>query len=250
MKNLFITLLAFFALKAVSQERDAFRLGVQWGLHGNDAELTGGMENANAHFYHNSFGGGSLRIEARYDFNHRWALMTGLGFSSYGFEYALSENYSLKSDLGRFSTIRSEIGALEIPLMGFYKFTPNCRNAKWIVGAGLTNNLIGEQNISRNFKEDAEGIKSKNYLTSETKVNGGIYTMLRFSIGRERVFKKGGIFNASMVFNFGGRNMATSKVVYKSDGQDYNHEFTNKGNFAGFRLTYFFRPLAQQATVK
>lgn len=242
MKKLVFAFFTFMSLAVFSQERAAMRLGVQWGFHGNESVLSGGMEEADARFFHNSFGGGSLRIEGRYDFNKRWMLMTGMGFCSYGFEYALSENYSLKNEKNRFSTIRSEVGALEIPLMGFYKFNPNCRNKRWVVGLGLVNNLIGAQQISKQFKEDPEGNGQVRYLNSETKVNEGIYTMLRFSIGREKVFERGAIFNASMVFNTGFRNIATSNVVYTINGKEYNHEFKNNGNFIGLRFSYFFRP--------
>lgn len=250
MKKLLLIIFAFAGLTVVSQENETLRFGVQWGFHGNESNLTGGMDNANARFFNNSFGGGSIKIEGRYDFDKHWMLMTGFGFSSYGFEYALAENHSLKmkNDEKRFSVIRSEIGALEIPLEGFYKFNPNCRNARWVLGVGLANNFIGDQNISKKFIEDKEGNGQVKYLNSETRVKGGVYTMLRFTVGREKIFKRGGIFNASMVFNAGFRNMAISKVVYTIDGQEYNHEFTNNGNFVGFRFGYYFRPFKREGS--
>jgi len=66
--------------------------------------------------------------------------------------------------------------------------------------------------------------------------------MLRFAIGREKIFKKGGILNCCLLFNCGLKNIAYSTVNYAVDGQNYTHDFKTKGNFCGLRLSYYFRP--------
>ncbi|MBA2610362.1 MAG: hypothetical protein H0U95_00220 [Bacteroidetes bacterium] len=174
----------------------------------------------------------------------------GLGFNTFGFQYALAENYSLYSPKSHFSGIKSEFTALDLPLMIYYKFNPNCNNAKWLIGGGFSQNFTGAQTLTRNFQVANDGTTNSNYLNSISSTNGGAYTMLRFSVAREKVFKKGSILNASLIFNAGLRQLAKSTVNYTVDGVNYTHDFTTKGNFAGFRLTYFFRPLKAKPTAR
>jgi hypothetical protein len=134
--------------------------------------------------------------------------------------------------------------------MIFYKFDPNCKNAKWLIGGGFSQNFVGAQTINKNFQVANDGSTNSNYLNSISSANGGTYTMLRFAIAREKIYKRGNILNASFIVNAGFRQLAKSTVSYTVDGQNYNHEFTTNGNFAGFRLTYFFRPLKTNSSVK
>ncbi|MDO8999565.1 MAG: hypothetical protein Q7W45_07360 [Bacteroidota bacterium] len=250
MKKLIQFVFTFIALTGFSQEIDTWRIGVQWGFHGNRAEFSGGMPNANARFHQNKFDGGAFNVEARYDLDKHWMGTIGLGINSFGFQYALAENYSLYHPKNHFSGIKSDFTALDVPLMIFYKFNPNCKNAKWLVGLGVSQNFVGTQTISRNFEVANDGSTNSNYLNSISSTNGGAYTMLRFAIAREKVFKRGNILNASFLFNAGFRQLAKSTVNYTVDGQNYTHDFTTNGNFAGFRLTYFFRPLQSKPTAK
>jgi hypothetical protein len=66
--------------------------------------------------------------------------------------------------------------------------------------------------------------------------------MVRFVIGKEKIFKKGGILHAAWIFNVGLNDKAKATVNYTLDNTNYQHEFTNKGNFVGFRIAYFFKP--------
>lgn len=241
MKNILFLILSIFSINIFSQETTGFRLGVQWGFQGNRSYYSGGMETANARFQHNSFGGSALMINARYDLNQHWMLQSGLGFNTFGFDFALSENYSLLHQENRFSSIKSEFAALEIPLMGFYKFNPNCKNKKWLIGLGLVHSFIGAQSIAKNYSEAQDGSSNSNYLRSESKTKEGHSMALRFAIARERVFKRGSILNASLLFNTGFNRIAKASVVYTIDSKEYTHQFSNKGNFVGFRLTYYFK---------
>lgn len=242
MKNLLFFLLSLGAASGFSQQNKTWSLGVQWGFQGNRSVLSGGTETANARFQHNSFGGGALSLQARYDFNTRWMLSTGFGFSSFGYEFALANNYSLKNKDRQYSTIRSEFGALELPTLLFYKFKPNCKNSKWLVGAGFVRSLSGSQTTSKVLNYDSEGTTNGTYISSEASSKGGLNTMLRFSIAREKMFKRGNLLQAGFLFNIGLKEISHAKVMYKVDGQEYQHELSNKGNFVGFRLAYFFKP--------
>jgi hypothetical protein len=68
--------------------------------------------------------------------------------------------------------------------------------------------------------------------------------MVRFVVAREHVFKKGSILHAAWIFNVGFNDKAKAYVNYTLDNTAYNHEFTNRGNFVGFRLAYWFKPIS------
>ncbi|MBA3681793.1 MAG: outer membrane beta-barrel protein [Bacteroidetes bacterium] len=250
MKKLAFTILTFISLVAISQETDAWRFGIQWGTQGTRTQFAGGMENAHARFHQNKFDGAAFNIGIRYDLNKNWMGTIGLGFNTFGFNYALAENYSLYNPKSHFSGIKSEFSALEIPFMVFYKFNPNCKNAKWLIGGGFSQSFAGDQTITGNFQVARDGTTTSNYLNSTSYADGGMYTMLRFAIGREKVFKRGGILNCSLLFNCGLKNLAYSTVNYMIDGQNYTHDFKTNGNFCGLRLTYFFRPLKSKPAAK
>ena len=250
MKKLALSVLTCLSLISFSQENDSWRIGVQWGFQGNKAEYSGGMTNANARFHQNDFDAAAFNVEARYDLNKHWMGIIGLGINTFGFQYSLTENYSLRNPESHFSGIKSEFTALEVPFMVFYKFNPNCKNAKWLIGGGFAHNFIGSQTVTRNFQDATDGSTNSNYLNSVSSASDGAYTMLRFAVGREKIYKRGNILNASLIFNAGFRDIATSKVNYTVDGQTYDHEFKNTGNFVGIRLTYFFRPLGANPSGK
>lgn len=250
MKKTLLSLLVIFGLTGMAQENNTWRIGAQWGLHGNHAQFTGGMEDANARFQQKPFGAGSFQVVGRYDINKRWMLMSGLGFNSFGFEFALAENYSFLRKSPRSSVIKSDFVAFEIPIMGFYKFNPNCRDVKWLIGAGFANNLTGTQTIDRSYSNGTESSPATRYLSSTATSVGGSHIMLRFAVGREKTFKRGGILNATMVFNAGLSNVSTATVNYTVDGQQYTHEFSNNGSYVGLKVAYFFRPIKTKASKK
>ena len=244
MKNAALLLFTLLILSGFSQQDRSWSFGLQCGIQGNGSKLTGGMETANARFRHNSYGSGALDFIVRYDYNKHWMLMSGLGFSSYGFDFALSQNYSLIKDKAeqKLSTLKSQFGTVSIPTMVYYKFNPNCRNVKWLIGAGFAHTLLGGKVVTATFVEGQENNINGNYLNTYASSNGGLSTMFRFSVGREKQFKRGSLLNASFLFNLGLKKIATASVTYVVDGKEYNHEFTNRGNFVGFRLAYFFKP--------
>jgi len=241
MKKIILTFFSILTVAAISQEENTWRLGIQIGSQGNHSKYQSGMQDANARFHQNDFGAGSLNIVGRYDFNRRWMATGGLGLSSYGFEYALAENYSLLRKDKQFTSIKSEFGVIEIPVMGYYKFNMNCKNTRWLVGAGIAQYFNAAQTINKSVSQASDG-NTVNYLSSASKTNGGLPVFFRWSVAREKMYRKGGILNASLLFNFGFTELAKSTVNYTIDNQNYEHTFTNNGNFIGLRLAYFFKP--------
>lgn len=246
MKKLLATSLVCFALISTAQSDKTWSFGAQWGFQGNHASFGGGMEEAHAKFHANSFGGGALNLIARYDENKHWMLMTGLGFNSFGFEYSLTKNYSLRKPEDHYSSVGTQFSSLEIPTLIHYKFNPNCKNGKWVIGAGFVHTLIGAQSEAQVYTKSNEGVLSGEYLSSNSQTTKELSCMFRMTIAREKVFKKGGILNASLVFNLGLKEMARSSVEYRVDQQTYQHEFSNKGNYVGFKLAYFLKPFSRK----
>ncbi len=256
MKKIIISALCILAINGFSQDEKTWRIGVQIGSQNNHSRFTGGMSDANARFNHNTHGAGALNVIWRYDLNKHWMLMTGLGINSFGFQYSLSQNYSL-ANYGKHNNqyvgVQSSFGALEIPAMVFYKFNPNCKNGRWLVGAGFAQTFIGAQTNSNDSWQGGESVAvvpatNDVHLNSTSVAKGGNYWFFRWSVGRERTYKNGGILNASILFNVGFNKIGESTVNYTVDNKDYTHSFTNTGNFVGFRLAYFFKPFHQPYT--
>ena len=242
-KAILSIVLGISSLCLLAQENKTWRLGIQWGTHDNMSKFSGGSPNANARFTQNKYNGGAFDLIARYDYNKNWMAETGLGFNTFGFGYAISENYSFLNLKNRFSSVKTEYTGVQIPFLIFYKFNPNCKNNRWLIGGGFIANFVEGKTVNKFFAKNNDGLTTSNYLSSTSTSNGGGHAMMRFSIGREKIFKRGSFLNASLVFNAGLDAVAKSTVNYTIDGKDYQHEFTNNGNFVGFRLAYFFKPM-------
>lgn len=245
MKKIIVLILAIASLTIQAQEDKTWRIGVQLGMSGNKSKFSGGMTDADARFVHNPFGAAAIDIIARYDFNKRWKIESGLGINALGFEFALAQNYSFVNKSKRYNQVKSNMGTLEIPVMVAYKFNPNCRNSKWFISGGISNVFVGQQKQKHNTDKNSDTPVGNTILSHTTTVNPGAYLNARLMIGKERVFKRGGILSAALIWNVGFSELAKSTVDYTIDGNTYQHEFTNKGSFFGFRLAYYFRPLKQ-----
>ncbi len=246
MKKLILILFVLNSISIFSQENETWRIGAQWGFHGNSSYLTGGDEEANSRFQNNNAGNGAFTLVGRFDFNKHWMLMSGFGFNSYGFEYALTENYSAAKNERNYSVLKSNFSAFEIPIMAHYKFNPNCKNGKWLVGFGFAQSIVFDEKKSAVFEKDAEPNYNSNYLTSTTEAKGGIYGNIRFSIGYEKVYKKGNILNVGLYFNVGFKEIAKSTATYVVDKKSYTHEYGNNGDYVGIKLSYFLKPFAKK----
>ncbi len=242
-KLIILSALALSSFVFKAQENNTWRWGAQIGMQGNQAKFVGGMSNANARFHQNPYGTGALNFNVRYDYNQRWAFTSGIGFSSIGYEFAIAENYSFYNLDKRYTTINSSVGLVEIPVLAIYKFKQNCNNWKWVASGGFVGILYGAQTSDKQFNPNNDGQTSQPYISSTTTTNGGGNLHARFLIGKEKLFKNGSIFNASLIWNAGFNNMATSTVNYTIDGQSYQHKFNNTGNFFGFRFAYYLKPI-------
>jgi hypothetical protein len=240
------SLLAALALAIVSvsaqDESHTWRLGIQGGPQGNHSVFTGGMTEANARFHHNAFGSGALTLMARYDFDRHWMITGGIGLSSFGFEYSIAENYSLLAKNPQNTTIRSEFSVFDMPTLIYYKFNPNCKNVRWLIGGGFAQQLTGAMSLNRSVSQANDGNTSVNYISSTSSTNGGLLLNFRWTVAREKMFRNGSILNASVIFNLGFNKIATSTVNYTIDNQNYTHTFSNNGNFVGLRISYFLKP--------
>lgn len=251
MKKISLLLLSVLVSGGVmAQENKVWRIGAQFGINANEVKFAGGLSGAHARFEYKPHSTADLNFIARYDYNHRWMAQLGLGFNSIGFEYSIAENYSLFNPKGRKnSTITSQFGTFEIPGMLFYKFKPNCKNTRWLVGAGFVAGLTDEQTIHKDFKVSAEG-QSTNYLKSESVTTGDGYWLFRWSIARERMFRNGSILQASLVFSTGFKELAYSKVNYTIDNTVYEHRFSNNGSNISFRLAWYLWPLKRSGSAR
>lgn len=225
-------------------EDKVWRVGIQLGNCASNAKYSGGAQVANARFSQRAFGAPNMNVVARYDVNTHWMLLTGFGLNAIGFGYSISENYSLLSAEKKISDIKTIFPTLEVPFSVFYKFKPNCKGAKWLIGAGMVPTLGAKQYIDQDYSISTEG-SSTNYLSSESVSHGGAYMLGRLSIGREKVYRNGSILQASLLLNMGFNTMATSTVHYTLDNQTYSHTFTNDGSSIGFRLAYFLKPFGK-----
>jgi hypothetical protein len=243
-KTIILLALAINGLLVMAQETNTWRIGVQSGWQLNRSKFSGGMTDANARFHKNPFGAMAFDLIGRYDLNNHWMIQSGLNFNNAGFEFALAENYSFTQHGDRFTKVSSSVPVMEIPVLVSYKFKPNCNNWKWFVTAGVANVFVQQQTINSQVNPAADGPSSSAYLQSTTTANGGNYLNARFMAGKEKVFKTGSILQASFIWSHGFSEIAHATVNYTVDGKSYQHEFSNKGNFVGFRVAYFMRPLS------
>lgn len=248
MKKTLIAILALGSSIVFAQENNTWRWGLQWGAHGNESSFSDGDADANARFHHNAHSSGILNAVVRYDFNNHWMIEGGMGINSIGFNDAIAENYSFIHPGKRFTEVNTKVGLAELPVMISYKFNPNCKNWKWFLSAGGAGVIVSDVQKYNEAIKGNDGPSNVVYLSNTTTSNKGTYLNLRFAVGREKVYQSGRIFNWAFVWNAGFNSLATSKVNYTIDNQAYTHSFTNNGNFFGFRLAYYFKPLNNVST--
>lgn len=250
MKKLMILAAGILTLSANAQENKSWRLGASFGVNGNHSAFSGGMPDANARFHQNQFGVAGMDFIARFDYSNHWMGIAGLGMTSTGYQFALSENYSLLNKSAQFSSIKSDFGKIEMPVMLFYKLNPNCKNSRWLVGGGFVPTWIEGKTSTTSFDKTNEGTTNSNYLTSIASAKGSVYMLMRGSVAREKIFKNGSLLNVALLFNLGFSEMTKATVKYTVDNQNYEHSFTSKGSFIGLRVSYFLRPVAKKTTSK
>jgi len=100
---------------------------------------------------------------------------------------------------------------------------------------------VSGQNIKKEFVNEVEAVNEREFIT-QTQVNNSLFTCLRLSVGVEKTYKNGSILNGSLYANIGFKSIAHSTVSYKLDNTNYQHQFSNNGNFVGLKLAYFLKP--------
>lgn len=230
-----------------AQTTGDWRLGLQTGAYANRSEFSGGMSNAPAEFSHDPFGSGSFDLSLRYDHNRRWAFMSGVGFTAAGFNFTLANDYSLSDDChNRYDMLESSIPVVNVPVMALLKTNNNCRNWRWIFGAGVVNSFAANTRYDNTATFGQESEQNAEYMTVNTRSVSGYHFQTRFLVGREKEFNKGGLLTFMLVCNTGYSEMASATVTYNQDNRLYNHEFTNKGSYCGFSIAYSFRPVGKK----
>jgi hypothetical protein len=244
MKNVFIILLAFVVIHTqnIAQEYRTWRAGVSLGLLSNPYCFDGGMENADARFAHNSFVGGNIELLARYDYTPRVMFSTGLVLAPTGYAFTFAQPYSLRTPQNRFIESQISTGQAEIPLMAFYKSRVDCKQGRWLFGGGFSLLMTGKTTKEVPYEGDCPVLTvTGNYLTTTIQSNGGINGAFKWSVGRERILRKGRILNVSLAGNIGLGIISQAKVEYVVDNQYYMHQFVNRGNYTGIKASYFFQ---------
>ena len=239
-------LLSIFLVEAIAQT--GFRYGVTLGLSGNQSNYSGGSSDANALFQHNDFGKANLGFTARYFFDDHWSVQSGLGVSEIGFEFALAKDYSLLKKDDHFTKNNMGITVMQVPITAIYAFKPNCKNTRWFVGAGISS-MTNFNNFNQSSHATPKGediVNNSNYL--DQTVNAEKFTVINGQLmgGIEKTFKKGNMLQLALITNFGFSNIATSNVTYMVENKKYTHSFSNKGDYSGFMLTYYFKPIGEK----
>jgi Outer membrane protein beta-barrel domain len=222
--------------------------GATLGIAGNQSTYSGGSSDANALFSNNDYGKATLAFTARYFFDKHWSVQSGLGISSIGFNYALAKNYSLMKKDDHFTQNNMSISVMQIPLTAIYAFNPNCKNGRWIVGAGFStmSNFANVNQTSHALPPGADAAGNSLYLDQTISANKFTVLTGQLMAGREKTFKKGGILQFALIANFGFSTIANSTVSYTVDNKLYTHTFSNQGDYCGFTMSYYFKPLGKE----
>lgn len=246
MKKLVLLSALALSLSVSAQENHTWRWGIQWGHQSNKSQWSGGMDNAHARFHENKNPDGAFDLMFRYDHDMHWMATLGMGINTYGFNFGITNNYQFSNMQNRWSGANATFTEFETPILIHYKFNLNCKNSRWVLGGGFVPTITSSKNISDTYVQNNDGVKVASTLNLNAENGNGGSTMVRFVIAREHVFKKGSMLHASWIFNVGLNDKAKATVNYTLDNTVYNHEFTNKGNFVGFRLAYFFKPITHK----
>ncbi|MFI5219787.1 MAG: outer membrane beta-barrel protein [Bacteroidia bacterium] len=252
-KILLIAALIMFSYSVNSQS--PWNIGVMLSAGGNISQFSGGMEQANALFTHSVHPVGQLGVYARYRIAPNWSLQSGFDFSQIGFTYLFAKDYSLLNEMDHNEIMYSATCVSRMPAMIIYNSKLNCRNWRFIAGAGFALNVIDNnwQSSYNDIIECPTGMSEeqmKNYYSEykfeeahATSAANGSFTWL---MGFEKVFKRGNMFSFTFQGNAGFTPLAESTVQYFADGTNYHHTFTNYGTYCSFGISYYFLPVGSK----
>jgi hypothetical protein len=244
-----LTLAVALAVCGTVAAQNGWRVGLTAGSFGNQSVFSGGTSSASALYTHQKYGTGMWGVLFRKQINNHLSFQTGLNFSSLGFQYTMAQDYSLFSPKGHYLVNKTGFGIGSIPATLIWNFNPNCRNWRWFVGGGVSllrhNISVNKTNAVAPSSTEAQqmGMTTSDNLSqtitssSFTTLNGHVL------VGIEKLFKKGSMLSFALYLNRGFSPLATSTVNYTVNGQAYTHIYTNYNNYAGWTVSYYFKPL-------
>ncbi len=252
MKNL-VYLFVIILFSTTVNAQSPWNIGIQIGASGNASKFSGGMSDANALFTNNQYGAGQLAVNFRYRMAERWSFQTGFSFSEFGFEYTLARDYSLTKSCDRYAYLRTGTCMSEIPAVIIYNSKLNCRNYRFVMGAGFGLTAIDNKWESESTvpvsQAEAENNKETN-MTEQTHSLQSTSGNFQILTGVEKVWKRGNMLSLTFNAKFGFNEIATSTVQYVASNKNYTHAFTNNGSGFGFSLCYYFLPLGSKKLSK
>lgn len=244
MKKIIILSFALVTTSALNAQ-SSWSLGVGVSSSANYSHFSGGMTDASALFHHNEHGNGAWNFTARKNLCPHWSFQTGIGFSNIGFDFDLAQDYSLLNRDGQWASTSVSVNTLNIPASIIYNTNLNCRNWRWFIGGGfsaLMSSESGDIETQAYFPDDNSTVVLEQSFHSSafTTINGHLIG------GIEKVFKRQNVLSFGVILNGGANNLATTNVNYIANGKAYNHTFTNRGNYSGFFVSYYFRPVGSR----
>ncbi len=248
MKKIIVAVLVVAAITNATAQGN-WSIGLLTSGSGNHSQFSGGMSDANGRFNSNPFGSGTLGIMGRYYLNKHWSLQSGMNLSQIGFEYTVSNDYSLLKKHDSHSTKNNiGIGIIQVPFTAIFVTKANCSNFRFFVGSGISlMSSFNKVNETKNVvAKGDEGTINNVYVNQSATSNQFIVPTVQFMYGIEKLLKKGGIIQAGFVANLGFTTIASSDVTYSIDNKVYNHSFTNKGDYAGMMLNYYLKPFKKR----
>jgi len=245
MKKLLL-LVSIFLVGFNSYAQNRWNVGLQLAAVGNMSTYSGGMSDANALFTHAPYGAGQFGVYFRYRLNDRFSLQSGFDGTRIGFNYALAKNYSLLNENEHYNVLQSSAAITRLPVMLIYNSKLNCRNVRFIAGAGFA--LVALDNkwtsaANTEISSESANNASTTFMSEETHSLGEGTTSFTWLLGVEKVFKRGSMLDFTIQANYGFSDLAESTVYYTADSKDYSHTFRNNGSYAAFAITYYFRPI-------
>ena len=248
-KSLTISMLFFLLIGSASFAQNRWSVGLQIGAVGNHSKYSSGMSDASALFNNNVFGTGQIGIYFRYRMTERFSFQTGYDFSEFGFSYALAKDYNLLNPHEHYAELQTGTCISRLPALIIYNSKLNCRNMRFILGAGLTFTTIDNNWLSESStRVTSEGVENlvPTDMTQQTHSTTSASSSFTWLIGVEKVFKRGNMLALTFQANYGFNDIAESTVSYTANNKNYTHTFTNNGSWAGVGLCYYFLPMGSR----
>jgi hypothetical protein len=230
-----------------------WNLGIQSGCVTNVSRFVSGDEKANALFSNQFTKTVGLTVTAKYKISEKFALVSGLNFTEYGFTYGLAKDYSLLKPFDRNEEIRSTTCVTNIPFMATINTPVNCNNIRFVFGLGVSAGFSDENWKDVTSAEVEVNESSGARMTSVVATSNSVESVsgsATWMIGLEKVLKNGSLFTFYYTGNQGFYDLAKSTVEYQIDGNSYSHTFANRGSFVQFSLGYQFMPFGSRKVQK